>query len=178
MMSIAKGLSSGYAPIGGVVVSAAVFDALAAESARNGLFSHGFTYSGHPVSAAIAIEALRIYQEMDLPQVASGLGRRLATGLTRSARHPLVGHVRFAGFIGGVELMADRERRIAFPPEMKVGAMVERATRRHGLIVRNLADVIALCPPYVVTEEEVDFIIDKLALTLDEVQDELAATGR
>lgn len=177
MMSIAKGLSSGYAPIGGVVVSAAVHDALAAESSRNGLFSHGFTYSGHPVSAAIAVEALRIYQEMHLPEVAATLGRRLAAGLSTLAHHPLVGDVRSVGFIGGVELMADREHRTPFPPELKVGAMVERATRRHGLIVRNLADVIALCPPYVVTGDDVDFIVDRLGAALDDVQAELAAGG-
>ena len=77
MMSIAKGLSSGYAPIGGVVVSGKIFEALSSEAARNGVFSHGFTYSGHPVSAAIAVEAMRIYLEMDLPKVATTLGRRL-----------------------------------------------------------------------------------------------------
>jgi 4-aminobutyrate--pyruvate transaminase len=173
MMSIAKGLSSGYAPIGGVVVSADVYEALAEESGRNGLFSHGFTYSGHPVSAAIASETLRIYQEMDLPAVATRLGRRLAKGLEQLAAHPLVGNVRSVGFIGGVELVADRAARASFPPEMKVGAMVERATRRHGLIVRNLADVIALCPPFIVTDDDVDFLFARLGRALDEVHTEL-----
>ncbi|MBL8584041.1 MAG: aminotransferase class III-fold pyridoxal phosphate-dependent enzyme [Rhizobiaceae bacterium] len=175
MMSIAKGLSSGYAPIGGVVVSGEVYQALAQEAARNGVFSHGFTYSGHPVSAAISLEALRIYKEMELPAVAARLGARLATGLQLITRHPLVGNVRSTGFIGGVELMADRDSRTPFAPELKVGAMVERQTRAHGLIVRNLGDVIALCPPYVVTEDEVDGIFEKLARALDDVDAELRA---
>ena len=175
MMSIAKGLSSGYAPIGGVVVSSDVFAELAEESGRNGVFSHGFTYSGHPVAAAISVEALRIYREMELPAVAARLGRRLAHSLERLAGHPLVGNVRSVGFIGGVELVADRERRQPFPPELKVGAMVERRTRAHGLIVRNLGDTIALCPPFIVDEADIDFIIDALGKALDDVARELDA---
>ncbi|MET3578159.1 4-aminobutyrate--pyruvate transaminase [Mesorhizobium robiniae] len=173
LMSIAKGLSSGYAPIGGVVVSAPVFEAISEESGRNGLFSHGFTYSGHPVSAAISVEALRIYKEMDLPAVSRSLGRKLAAGLQRIASHPLVGDVRSVGFIGGVELVADKATRQSFPAELKVGAMVERRTRAHGLIVRNVGDVIAICPPYIVTEDEVEFLVTRLARALDDVHAEL-----
>jgi 4-aminobutyrate---pyruvate transaminase len=169
MMSIAKGLSSGYAPIGGVVVSGAIFEALSSEAARNGVFSHGFTYSGHPVSAAIAVEAMRIYREMDLPKVATKLGRRLAARLQDLSDHPMVGNVRACGFLAGVELMADKARKIPFEPDLKVGARVERASRARGLIVRNLGDCIAICPPYVMTEEEVDTMVDTLARTLDDV---------
>jgi 4-aminobutyrate--pyruvate transaminase len=175
MMSIAKGLSAGYAPIGGVVLSGGVFDAIAREASRNGVFSHGFTYSGHPVAAAIAVETIRIYREMDLPAVAARLGWRLQANLHALAAHPLVGHVRSLGFIGGVELVADKSTRAAFPAELKVGARVERATRNHGLIVRNLGDVIALCPPYVTTEEDVDFIVRQLGKALDDVHAELRA---
>lgn len=177
MMSIAKGLSSGYAPIGGVVVSGSVFEAVAGEASRNGGFSHGFTYSGHPVTAAIALEAMRIYREMDLPAVATRLGARLAKALRGLASHPLVGDVRTCGLIGGVEIVADRDSRAPFAPELKVGARVERRTREHGLIVRNLGDVIAICPPYVTTEDEVDFIADRLGRALDDVFAELRAEG-
>jgi len=169
MMSIAKGLSSGYAPIGGVVVSGAIFEALSSEASRNGVFSHGFTYSGHPVSAAIAVEAMRVYQEMDLPAVATALGRRLAARLQELADHPMVGNVRACGFLGGVELMADKARKIPFALDLTVGARVERASRARGLIVRNLGDCIAICPPYVMTEEEVDALVGTLAGALDDV---------
>jgi 4-aminobutyrate---pyruvate transaminase len=175
MMSIAKGLSSGYAPIGGVVVSGALFEAIASEANRNGVFSHGFTYSGHPVSAAIAVEALRIYEEMDLPNVAARLGRCLAARLRVLADHPIVGNVRTCGFLGGVELMADKTRKIPFTPDMAVGAMVERRARAHGLIVRNLGDCIAICPPYVTSEDEVDAMAANLLCTLDDVHADLRA---
>jgi 4-aminobutyrate---pyruvate transaminase len=175
LMSVAKGLSWGYAPIGGVVVSGALFQAIAPEANRNGVFSHGFTYSGHPVSAAIAVEALRIYPEMDLPNVAARLGRRLAARLQDLADHPIVGNVRTCGFLGGVELMADKTRKIPFTPDMTGGAMVERRARTHGLIVRNLGDCIAICPPYVTTEDEVDSLATNLLLTLDDVHAELRA---
>jgi len=172
-MTIAKGLSSGYAPIGGVVVAPNVFEALADESHRNGVFSHGFTYSGHPVTAAIAVEALRIYREMDLPSLALKLGTKLAERLKNLAAHPLVGNVRSLGFIAGVELMADRNARTRFLPELKVGSMVERCARSHGLIIRNLDDVIAICPPFIVSESEVDLMMDRLEATLDDVAQEL-----
>ena len=174
-MSIAKGLSSGYAPIGGVVVSGPVFEAIASEANRNGVFSHGFTYSGHPVSAAISVEALRIYKEMNLPDVATRLGRRLAARLADLSDHPIVGNVRSCGFAGGVELMADKARKIAFAPHLAVGAKVEWQSRARGFIVRNLGDTIAICPPYVATEEEIDALAANLALTLDDVHAELRA---
>lgn len=175
MMSVAKGLSSGYAPIGGVVLSSPVFEAISEESCRNGVFSHGFTYSGHPVSAAIAVEALRIYGEMELPDVATCLGRKLAAALETVAEHPLIGNVRTCGFLAGVELVADRRSREPFPPERKVGAMVERKTREYGVIVRNLGDTIALCPPFILSEDEVEFVVSGLGRALDDVQAELSA---
>lgn len=175
MMSIAKGLSSGYAPIGGVVVSGKVNAVIAAEASRNGVFGHGFTYSGHPLGAAIAVEALRIYRDMDLPSLATNLGARLSEGLRGIADHPLVGDVRHCGFLAGVELVADKHTRAQFPAEWKVGARVERRTRDHGLIVRNLADTIAICPPYVTREDEVDFILQRLGRALDDVHADIVA---
>jgi 4-aminobutyrate---pyruvate transaminase len=126
MLSIAKGLSAGYMPIGGVLIAPHVFAAIAKESHKNCLFSHGFTYSGHPVASAVASEALRIYSEIDLPAVARRLGAHLRRRLDTIREHPLVGDVRSLGFLAGIELMADRERRIPFPPERKPGAAIER----------------------------------------------------
>jgi len=113
MMSITKGLSSGYGPIGGVVVSGAVFEALSSEAARDGVFSHGFTYSSHPVSAVIAVEAMRIYRERFAGR-ATTLGRRLAARLQALSDNPMVGNIRACGFLGGVELMPEKARKIPF----------------------------------------------------------------
>lgn len=173
MMSVAKGLSSGYAPIGGVILSGAVFDAIATEADRNGVFSHGFTYSGHPVTSAIALETLRIYREMNLPARAVELGDILGESLRAVVEHPLVGNVRRLGYLAGVELVARRNGPVPFSPEMKVGAAVERRSREQGLIVRNLGDVIAICPPFITSPEEVDFIVGALVRTLDAVQRDL-----
>src|SRR6185369_15201479 len=118
-------------------------------------------------------EALRVYRAMDLPAVALRLGGHLARRLDRLREHPLVGDIRTLGFLAGIELMADGERRVAFPPEWKVGAMVERRTREHGLIVRNLGDVIAICPPYIVSEAEIDQLVEALGRALDDVAGEL-----
>jgi 4-aminobutyrate--pyruvate transaminase len=175
LLSVAKGLSSGYMPIGAVLVAPDVATTIAEESHRNGTFGHGFTYSGHPVSAAVASEALRIYQAMDLPAVARRLGERLRRRLAPLSAHPLVGEIRTLGFIGGVELMEDPAGRRPFPPERKVGATVERLARANGLIVRNLGDVIALCPPFILSEAEVDILAERLTATLDQAKAELAA---
>jgi 4-aminobutyrate--pyruvate transaminase len=118
---------------------------------------------------------MRIYLEMDLPKVATTLGRRLAARLRELADHPMAGNIRACGFLGGVELMADKAHKIPFAPDLKVGARVERASRLRGLIVRNLGDCIAICPPYIVTEEEVDTLVGTLARTLDDVYADIGA---
>ncbi|MFO1055861.1 MAG: aminotransferase [Dongiaceae bacterium] len=175
MLSVAKGLSSGYMPIGAVLVSPEVAATVAEESHRNGTFGHGFTYSGHPVTSAVAAEALRIYREMDLPAVARRLGERLRRGLAPLAGHKLVGEIRSLGFIGGIELMEDAAARHPFAPERKVGATAERLARANGLIIRNLGDVIAICPPYIVSDAELDQLVERLAATLDQTAREIAA---
>jgi 4-aminobutyrate--pyruvate transaminase len=173
MMTVAKSLSSGYAPIGAVVLAPHIWEAIAQQSDRNGVFSHGFTYSGHPVVAAIALENLAIYREMDMPAVAARHGIHLAKGLERLAVHPMVGDVRSLGFVAGVELMADKNRRIPFAPELAVGSAVEMRVRDYGLILRNLGDTIAICPPFIVTEEQIDFIVDTLLTALEDVAADL-----
>jgi 4-aminobutyrate---pyruvate transaminase len=169
MMSCAKGLSSGYAPISCVVVGSHVYGVLEAESGRTGGFGHGFTYSGHPLGAAVALEAISIYESMDLPRLSARLGQSLHSGLAEVAAHRLVGEVRGRGFIAGIELVRDKETREAFDHGLAVGALVEQATRARGLIVRNMGDVIALSPPYILEEAHIDTIVTTLRDALDEV---------
>ncbi|MGQ2992966.1 aminotransferase [Variovorax sp.] len=169
MMACAKGLSAGYAPISCVVVAPRVYEVIEAESGRTGGFGHGFTYSGHPLGAAVALEALSIYEQMDLPAHARRLGERLHASLAPLAAHPLVGEIRGRGFIAGIELVRNRDTREAFDPTQGVGAQVEQATRERGLIVRNMGDVIALSPPYVLDEAQVEWMARTLGAALDEV---------
>lgn len=169
MMACAKGLSSGYAPISCVIVHGEVFETLQRHSGKTGGFGHGFTYSGHPLSAAVALEALAIYEEMDLPTRSRHLGEVLHRELGRLSDHPLVGDIRGTGFIAGIELVADKVGRTPFDATLGMGAQVERATRSHGLIVRSMGDVIALSPPYILDDAQVVDMVATLKLALDDV---------
>ncbi|MGN7295440.1 aminotransferase [Rhizobium sp. SAFR-030] len=175
MMSIAKGLSSGYVPIAAAVIGDHVYQTVADEADRIGVFGHGFTYSGHPVTAAVAAEVLRTYREMDVPGRARELGARLFERLEAAiGNHPLVGEIRGAGFLAGIELVADRSARTPFDPALKVGALVERRCRAHGVMIRNMGDVISICPPFVMTMSQVDELVTGIAAALDDVTGEMA----
>jgi Adenosylmethionine-8-amino-7-oxononanoate aminotransferase len=170
MMSTAKGLSSGYLPIAAVVLSDRVYQAVADQSAEIGVFGHGFTYSGHPVSAAVAAEAIRIYHEIDVVGRARTLGAHLRAALDVAlAGHPMVGEVRSVGLLAGISLVADPASKREFEPALRIGAQVERRCLAHGAIVRNMGDNIALCPPYVIEPTEIEALVDRLRLALDDV---------
>jgi len=173
IMTVAKALSSGYAPIGAVLVSQPIFEAMRDASRRIGTFGHGFTYSGHPTSAAIALETLKIYEADDI----LGHVRRLTPYFKERtfalADHPLVGDARAAGLVGAIELMADKARRIPFEPHLKVGARVTAKALGQGVILRPLDDIISLCPPLIVTEAEIDLLFDTLGAALDQVAGEI-----
>ncbi|RWO86337.1 aminotransferase [Mesorhizobium sp.] len=168
MLSIAKGLSSGHLPIGGVIISDKVYQWVADEAHKVGVFGHGFTYSGHPVTAAVAAEAIRIYREVDLVNQARRLGDYLHRALAEAlGDHPLVGEVRGRGFIAGVQIVEDRATRRAFAPELRIGTDVERRCRDHGVMIRNMGDVLAICPPYIITKREIDALVGGIRSALD-----------
>ena len=171
LVTVAKALSSGYLPIAAVVLSQRIYDVLKRGSEAYGVFGHGYTYSGHPVPAAVALETLKIYEERDIAGRAAELSPRLLDGLSALADHPLVGEVRGVGLIAGVELVADKETKQSFEPGRKVGAIFDDRARRLGLLVRPLAsDVIAVCPPLVISESEIDTLLERFAWALDETQ--------
>jgi 4-aminobutyrate--pyruvate transaminase len=175
MFSVAKGLSSGYLPIAAVVVSDALYQVIADEGHRNGVFGHGFTYSGHPVASAVAAEALRIYHEIDVVGRARTLGARMLEKLRDAlADHPMVGEIRGVGLLAGVELVADRRKKQGFPAEARVGAQVERACRARGIILRNMGDVLALCPPYIIEPDQIDELVRALFLAIEDTRESLS----
>ncbi|EHK78889.1 adenosylmethionine-8-amino-7-oxononanoatetransaminase [Sinorhizobium meliloti CCNWSX0020] len=174
MMSVAKGLSSGYVPIAAAVIGDHVYQTIADEADRIGVFGHGFTYSGHPVTAAVAAEVLRTYRGMNIPELARELGDHLFAKLEASvAGHPLVGEIRGAGFLAGIELVADRATRTPFDPALKVGALVEGRCRAHGVMIRNMGDVISICPPFVMTTSQIDELVGGIAVALEDAHAEL-----
>lgn len=176
ILTCAKALTSGYLPISAVMVNDRVFDAIAPKTAEVGVFGHGFTYSGHPVPAAVAVETLKIYEEMDL------IGRvkeRSGTFLARLhgfADHPLIGETMGLGLVGAVEIVADKDTKTPFDPAAAVGPWLVSRAQKRGLILRAMGDRVAFSPPLVISDSEVNDIFDRFADALAETAD-AAATG-
>ena len=177
MITVAKALSSAYLPISALMIAEPIYRAIAENSAKIGTFGHGYTYSGHPVCAAVALEALAIYAERDIVGHVRRVMGRLQDGLRAHAGAPLVGEVRGVGLIAAVELAPDSSGRTAFDPPGKVGAALARFAQARGLIVRNMQDTIAFAPPLVITEAEIDEVLRRFALALGDTRD-WAARGR
>ncbi|MSP88956.1 MAG: aspartate aminotransferase family protein [Alphaproteobacteria bacterium] len=168
MISIAKALSAAYLPIAGVMINEKVYQALMENSAKIGTFGHGYTYSGHPVSCAVALETLKIYEERDIVGHVKRVGPRMQQGLRRFMDHALVGEVRGIGLVGAIELVRDKATKESFDPKQGVGAYLSRRAQEHGLIVRAMGDNIAFTPPLIITEAQVDEMIDKFGRALDD----------
>jgi 4-aminobutyrate--pyruvate transaminase len=167
-ISIAKALTSGYAPLSAVTVPQSMYDALLEDSRKIGIFAHGFTYSGHPVSAAIAIKALEIYARDRIVEQAARKAPQFQARLAALADHPLVGEARGLGLVGGIELVADKRSKRSFEPKAGVAAQAVRFAQQEGLIIRYLAgDVISICPPLIIAPGEIDELFARLARALD-----------
>lgn len=171
IITCAKALSAAFLPISAVMVNARVFEGLAHESHVIGTFGHGYTYSGHPVPAAVAVETLKIYDEIDIVGHVRAVAPRMQSGLrSRFADHPLVGEVRGIGLIGAVELVADKESRANFDPSRKIAARAAKLCEQHGVISRALpGDSLGFSPPLIITESEIDEMLDRVRAALDEL---------
>ncbi|MDX5372897.1 MAG: aspartate aminotransferase family protein [Pseudomonadaceae bacterium] len=164
LMTIAKGLTSGYVPMGGLIVSDKVYQVINA----GGDFNHGFTYSGHPVAAAVGLANLRILkQEKILEQVREETAPYLQQRLRELADHPLVGEVRGVGMLGAIELAKDKQSRERFPSEMGVGMICRGHCFENGLIMRAVGDTMIIAPPLVISKTEIDELVEKARKCLD-----------
>ncbi|MGE5142809.1 MAG: aminotransferase class III-fold pyridoxal phosphate-dependent enzyme, partial [Acidobacteriota bacterium] len=169
IMTCAKALTAGYLPMSATLVSGSIYEALLAQSDKLGIFGHGYTYSAHPVPAAVALETLHIYEERDIVGHVRRVGPRLQAGLRAFSEHPLVGEARGIGLIGALELVRDRGSRANFDAKAGVGAYLVKRAQAHGAILRNMAgDVIAFSPPLVITEAEIDDLVARTARALDD----------
>ncbi|MBU6498155.1 MAG: aspartate aminotransferase family protein [Rhodospirillales bacterium] len=167
----AKALSSAYLPISAVMVNERVFRGLADESHVIGTFGHGFTYSGHPVPAAVAVETLKIYDEMDIGSHVREVGPHMQAELRRRfAGHELVGDVRGVGLIGAFELVSDKAARSNFDAKLKIGPRMVKLAEAHGVIGRaSVGDSIVFSPPLIITKSEIDEMFDGIGAALDEL---------
>ena len=171
MAALAKGLSSSYFPISAVLLGRPVREALAAMNRAGEIFGHGFTNSAHPVGAAIALETLAVYRDMDVVTHVRAMGARLKAGLRAiAAGSAIVGDVRGEGLMIGLELVADPASRTAFAPQLKIGARFDAAALENGLIIRAMGDTIGFCPPLIIDAAGVDEILDLTARTLGAVE--------
>ena len=167
-MTVAKALSSAYLPISAVIIPEAMYEPLAAASDEVGIFAHGFTYSGHPVCAAVALRNLELMEERDLFAHAAKVGETFQARLAQLGAHPVVGEARGKGLMGAVELVADKETKQPYDAGLAIGTYCMQRALDHGLIVRGLGDTVAFCPPLVITEDQVHELFDKLGRALDE----------
>jgi putrescine aminotransferase len=164
-MPFAKGVTSGYLPLGGVYVSDRVADVLID---RGGEFFHGYTYSGHPAACAVALENLRIIREENLVErVRDDIGPYLKQGWQTLADHPLVGEVRMVGLLGALELVKSKDPIERFDEEQGVGTICRDILVENGLVMRAVGDTIVAAPPLVLTHAEADELIDKARRCLD-----------
>ena len=168
-MTLAKGLSSAYMPISAVLVPDWMYEAMIEPSAANGAFGHGFTYSGHPVSCAVALKTLELMEEWAVMDHVRALAPKFQARLRGFSDHPLVGEARGVGLVGALELVADKAAKTPFDPKQGVGMACYKACMEEGLIIRAIGDSIAFCPPLVITEDEMEEMFARFGRALDRV---------
>ena len=169
-MCLAKGLSSGYQPVGAAMVSDAVADVLA----EGGVTQHGYTTSGHPVVAGVCLKNMEILsREYLVDTVKESLGPRFQSRMQALADHPMVGEIRGEGLAAGVELVADKATRRQYPMEKGVCGQVSNAALMQGVIVRPVGNALVLCPPLTVNDAEIQHTVSVLESALDDVHAKL-----
>lgn len=173
LMTLAKGLTAGYAPMGAVMMSEAVYAVIADGAAENLVIGHGNTYSAHPVSAAIGLEVLRLYQEGGL--LANGIAQapHFAEGLQQMLQHPLVGDARQRGLLGALELVADKASKRRFDPALGLSQRIVSTAYQNGIIFRVFDDnIIGFAPALCYTAQDFELLFVRLRKTLDMVLDQ------
>jgi 4-aminobutyrate--pyruvate transaminase len=168
MLACAKALSASYIPISALMINEKIYQALLAESDKIGTFGHGFTYSGHPVAAAVALETQKLYKERDLlGHVRRQMGpfqKKMAALLSED----VVGEVRGVGLVAGIELVKNKATKESFAPPGKIGRMTTARAQENGLICRAIGDTISICPPLIIDEAQVDELVARLRKSIQE----------
>lgn len=178
MLACAKMLSSGYLPISALLISEPIYQAIKDNSGRIGTFGHGFTYGGHPVAAAVALETLKIYADRDILGHVQAVGPHMQARLRALAAHPLVGEARGVGLIGALEIVADKATKAPFDPPGGMGLRAVAACQDVGVICRAMGDTIAFAPPLIISEAEIDQLFDRVETALNALLSQLRAEGK
>src|SRR3954467_10635530 len=178
ILTCAKALSASFLPISAVMINEKVYQALMMESDKIGTFGHGFTYSGHPVAAAVALEAQKIYDETDLFGHAKRMSPTFTKHIQSFADHPLVGEAMSIGMVGALEIVADKKTKAPFDlAAVGAGNRVYNQAVARGLFIRNMGDRVAICPPLIINETELADLFGRLHQAFDAALDELRSEG-
>jgi len=169
MVTMAKALTSGYIPLSALMVSEKIWRGLVSQSEKIGVFGHGTTYSAHPVAAAVGVETLKIYEERDIVGHVRRVAPHMQDALAKLADHPMVGEAGGIGLIGAIQLVPSKQPRQFFDPKAMVGPYMAKRAEVHGLICRSLfGDRVALCPPLIMEPAQIDEMMRRFALALDD----------
>ena len=169
IITVAKALSAGYLPISANLVSGKLYEIILAQSDKLGIFGHGYTYSSHPVPASVALETLKLYDELDILAQVRRVGPRMQAGIRSFADHPLIGEARGIGLIGAVEIVRDKATKQSFDPKAAVAAFLVRRAQHHGVILRSMpGDIVAFCPPLIIRDAEIDEMMAGFEKALDD----------
>jgi 4-aminobutyrate--pyruvate transaminase len=177
MIAMAKQLSAAYQPISALMINEKVYRAIASESGKIGTFGHGFTYGGHPVATAVAVETLKIYEERDIVGHVRSIAPAFQAGMRELAKHPLVGEARGMGLIATLEIVRDKATKEPFDPSLGVATYAGNRALVHGVITRALGDTINLCPPMIITAAQIEDLLARIKLSLDDTQAWLLKSG-
>lgn len=170
LMTMAKGLTAGYAPMGALLMSEKIYAGIADQPSAGAVVGHGYTYSAHPVSAAIALEVQRLYHEGGLLAQGRAVAPYFAAGLEELRSHPLVGEARYRGLLGALELVADKGSRRQFDPALKLSDRISRLAYEHGLVFRAFQDnILGFAPALCYTSADFDLLFARLHALLDEL---------
>ena len=176
LMTVAKGLTAGYAPMGAVLMSHQVYAGIADGPDKSAVVGHGHTYSAHPVSAAIALEVLRLYHEGGLLENGRARAPQFEAGLQQLRDHPLVGDARQRGMLGALELVADKASKRRFDPALRLSEQISQIAYANGIVFRAFNDnILGFAPALCYSEDEMNTLFERLGRTLDMVFEELAA---
>ncbi|MFT4730913.1 MAG: 4-aminobutyrate--pyruvate transaminase [Granulosicoccus sp.] len=174
IITCAKQLSSAYLPIGAVLISDHLYDTFQVFTDKLGVFGTGSTYGGHPVSAAVALETLRIYESDNIFEHVKSRSVHFSERVQALQNHPLVGQARSVGLIGAIELVADKDSKEQFPAADKLAAKIAAAARERNLIIRATpGDGIAFCPPLIINDNQIDEMFDAVSDALNGVYQSL-----
>jgi len=176
-ITMAKAITSAYFPLSALTIEEDLYQAMLDESRKLGTFGHGYTYTAHPVGCAVALKTIEIYQREKIMEHAAKISPVFQNRLRKLGEHPLVGEARGIGLIGAVELVADKATKRPFDPKKAVGAAGVNLMQELGLIVRNIQDSLAFCPPLIITTDQIHEMFDIAERGLDRMEEWVRKEG-